>query len=116
MLGVDPEGGEVQLELGLVEGTEVSRSEGDKFGFEVGVEGADGFQEGEVFDLLPFCGLWEWGVAGVRAAYELEQVDRLGVSVPGQTIGSPGSELWGDLEWSGCHFLLQLDFEGGVFL
>ena len=55
-------------------------------------------------------------MAGVRAACELEQVDGLGVSVPGQAIGSPGSELWGDLEWSGRHFLLQLDFEGGVFL
>ena len=110
VLGVDTEGSEVQLELGLVEGTKVSRREGDEFGFDVGVEGADGFQEGEVFDLLPFCGLREWGVAVVRASCEFEQVDGLGVSVPGQTIGSPGSELWGDLEWSGCHFLLQLDF------
>jgi hypothetical protein len=75
MFGGDVEGGQVELELSLVQGAEVANSEREEGDVERGVVGADGVQEGLILESFPFEGDGEWGVPVVGTAGELEEED-----------------------------------------
>ena len=75
MFGWDVEGGQVELELSLVQGAEVANSEREESDVERGIVGADGVQEGLILDRFPLEGNGEWGIPVVGTAGELEEED-----------------------------------------
>lgn len=97
VLGTDPQGCEVLLEVLLVEGAEVSYREREEFDGVVGVEGARGLEEREVLDFFAFDGSGVREVPVVRAAGEFEEEDCLVGVVKRDAVRPPVAVAWVDV-------------------